>query len=339
MDFHPIANVFPMLPEGELAILAEDIKVNGLHHPVITFEGKILDGRNRYRACEMAGIKPSYKSYEGEDAIGFVVSENINRRHMDESQRAMCAARLANIEKHKHADASIEASISQPNAAERLNVSRPSVQRAKEVLKKGTPELVRAVDEGRVAVSRAAQIARLPEKEQTKITQRISEGETPHVAQNSGNNEWYTPEEYIRRTVAVMGAIDLDPASTATANKVVGASKFYTAEQDGLTKKWKGRVFMNPPYSSELIWKFIDKIIESDEVTEAIVLVNNATETKWFQAIAEKAKAICFPSGRVKFWNPEKESFPLQGQAVLYIGKHPDKFTKFFSDMGTVWHK
>lgn len=328
-----------MLPESELKVLAEDIKANGLHHAVITFEGKILDGRNRYRACEIAGVKPKYKPYEGEDAVGFVVSENINRRHLDESQRAMCAARLANMKSGTRTDLVQNCTRSRSEAADLLNVGTRTVANAREVLKKGTPELVRAVDEGRVAVSRAAQIARLPEKEQTKITQRIAEGETPHVAQNSGNNEWYTPEEYIRRTVAVMGGIDLDPASTATANKVVGASKFYTAEQDGLTKKWKGRVFMNPPYSSELIWKFIDKLIESDEVTEAIVLVNNATETKWFQAIAEKAKAICFPSGRVKFWNPEKESFPLQGQAVLYIGKHPDKFTKFFSDMGTVWHK
>lgn len=159
-----------------------------------------------------------------------------------------------------------------------------------------------------------------------------------HVSYNSGNNEWYTPKEYIEQVVAVMGGIDLDPASSDAANDVVGATTYYTAENDGLSKEWTGRVFMNPPYASELIGRFSDKLVQSPGITEAIVLVNNATETRWFRALAEKAQAICFPAGRVKFWNPAtpETATPLQGQAILYFGDNKVRFYEQFGRFGII---
>ena len=97
---------------------------------------------------------------------------------------------------------------------------------------------------------------------------------------------------------------------------------------------------MNPPYSSDLVWRFAEKLCahyEGSDVTEAIVLVNNATETAWFQRMAQIASCICFPRTRVKFWKPDGETgAPLQGQAILYFGTKKHGFISAFRLFGFV---
>lgn len=161
----------------------------------------------------------------------------------------------------------------------------------------------------------------------------------PHVANNSGNNEWFTPTEYIERARRVMGGIDLDPASCEIANRMVGATTYYSAADDGLTKQWAGRVWMNPPYSQPLIEQFVGKLVASvrdGSVEQAIVLVNNATETVWGQALLGSASAVCFPCGRVRFLDSESHPVgaPLQGQVIVYIGARVAEFMAEFDSVG-----
>jgi hypothetical protein len=163
---------------------------------------------------------------------------------------------------------------------------------------------------------------------------RTHQGAVPHVAHNAGNTEWYTPLEYLAAARKVLGAIDLDPASSPQANVAVQARRFFTAADDGLTQTWAGRVWLNPPYASELVGRFTAKLkghVQAGAIAAAIVLVNNATETAWFQDIASVARAICFPLGRVRFLRPDGTSgAPLQGQAVFYIGPEHAAFREAF---------
>ena len=157
-----------------------------------------------------------------------------------------------------------------------------------------------------------------------------------HVSNNSGQNEWYTPKEYIDAARKVMGSIDLDPASSVAANEIVKATTFYTADDDGLSKEWSGNVWLNPPYAQPLIAQFIAKLVRHlGDISQAILLVNNATETKWFQLAASHAAAICTPSSRVRFLDPHgNPGSPLQGQAVLYFGSSLHVFISQFTRFG-----
>jgi phage N-6-adenine-methyltransferase len=205
-----------------------------------------------------------------------------------------------------------------------------------------------AVDQGWAVEAKPGEQVKLPIDRRVRMVNGVIEevfDDEPddeggaHVSNNSGNNEWYTPPKYIEAARAVMGSIDLDPASSHTANEVVGAERIYTQEDNGLDQEWSGRVWMNPPYAQPAVDHFAQKLAteyRSSNVTEACVLVNNATETAWFQTLMSQASAACFPLGRVKFWHPDRESAPLQGQAVIYLGAHPDTFVREFAAFGAV---
>jgi hypothetical protein len=164
----------------------------------------------------------------------------------------------------------------------------------------------------------------------------------PHVARNTGDNEWYTPPVFIEAATAVLGGIDLDPASSEIANRTVKAKIFYTESDDGLSKDWPvGRIWMNPPYAQPAISRFCTRIV--DEVSRgssAIVLVNNGTETQWFQCMAAECSAVCFPKSRVRFLDPEgNPGAPLQGQAIVYFGSNTKEFSKHFSQFGAIFYR
>lgn len=350
-QIHPAAEIFPLIEGHAFAELVADIRQNGLREAItIDSDGRVLDGRNRLRACLEAGVEPFYREWNGEgSAVAYVVSLNLHRRHLSDSQRSMVAARIATLAKGSNQHASIEAP-SQQEAADLLNVSRSSVQRAREVIESGTPELARAVERDEISVSAASEATEFDPEIQREVVQRVESGEKPaevikdykpHVANNSGNNEWYTPPALIQAAREAMGAIDVDPASSEIANKTVKAKAFFTTENDGLVKAWQGNVWMNPPYAQPLVSEFADAVsdkYDSREIKRACILVNNATETSWFQRMLKSASAVCFLKGRVRFLDPSgaPSGAPLQGQAVIYMGENPYRFAKSFGELGCV---
>lgn len=171
LTYHPLANIFPLIEGAEFDDLVADIKTHGVREPIWIFEGQIIDGRNRYRASEVAGVDCPMREYLDDDPVSFVVSLNLKRRHLDESQRALIAARIENL-KHGQTKAEMPIGISRTEAAAMLNVGERSVARGREVLDKGAPELVAAVDRGYVSVSSAADVATLPKAEQIEIVAR-----------------------------------------------------------------------------------------------------------------------------------------------------------------------
>ncbi|MGH3635612.1 MAG: ParB/RepB/Spo0J family partition protein, partial [Mycobacterium sp.] len=147
MEVHPVADLFPMLADDELKDLAADIAERGLLQPItLDTEGRILDGRNRHAACAIAGIEPSFTTYDGDDPDGYALAVNIARRHLTKGQQAMVAARASCFMK-------------QTEAARALHMSHDRVHRAKTVLDHA-PDLADAVIAGSVPLDKAYETAR-----------------------------------------------------------------------------------------------------------------------------------------------------------------------------------
>ena len=148
----------------------------------------------------------------------------------------------------------------------------------------------------------------------------------------------YEDEEAQRRGERVWPAIDVDPASSAAANENVKAAAYYSKDDDGLTKRWSGRVWLNPPYGSAGPL-FVAKLLEqytTGAVQEAILLVNsNSTETQWFAPLWDHL--LCFVSGRINFIsNVGERSGSTHGSVFIYLGQNGERFKRVFSEFGPV---
>jgi hypothetical protein len=209
---------------------------------------------------------------------------------------------------------------------EDLGVYAKKVHEARKIRDAFTPE---AIDE-------IVESANLQDKE---IARKEFVQQRAHVSYNGGGNEWYTPVMFVDAARRAMGSIDTDPASNATAQEWIQASKFFTKDDSGLEQEWAGNVWLNPPYAQPLITHFCDKVVEelnSGRVQQAVVLVNNATETKWGQRLLSNCTAVCFPSGRIKYLDESASPklTPLQGQMFVYFGNRQSEFAKEFAAFG-----
>lgn len=159
---HPLSAVFPKLSDKAFSELRADIAANGLRLPIVLYRGQVLDGWNRYLACEQTGAEAHYEEFSGTEAEArqCVVSANLMRRHLNESQRSMIGARFAQL---PHGVRPTEANLpisTVADAAELLNVSERSIKDARTVLASGDDELITKVSNGAVPVSSGAKQAR-----------------------------------------------------------------------------------------------------------------------------------------------------------------------------------
>lgn len=152
----------------------------------------------------------------------------------------------------------------------------------------------------------------------------------------TGNNENYTPDNILDLVNKLYGQIDLDPASSDLAQKKVNAKTYYTIKDDSLNKKWFGKVFLNPPYSSKEISQFIEKLINSlNDIKEVILLTNNNTDTRWFLKAVENCNIALFTKGRINFYTKDIEkTSPTNGQTIFYFGHRKEDFKQIFSSVG-----
>jgi hypothetical protein len=156
LDAHPLAEMFPLMDHESITALADDIKQNGLSQPILIYEGLILDGRNRFKACQLAGVDPVFDNYQGDDPLGYVLSLNLHRRHLTTSQRAALAAEIANMNsescKGNQHRAKLPEAVSRSEAAERLDVSRRYVTEAKKIQRE-SPEHFEQIKNGHKSIS------------------------------------------------------------------------------------------------------------------------------------------------------------------------------------------
>jgi ParB family chromosome partitioning protein len=162
----------------------------------------------------------------------------------------------------------------------------------------------------------------------------------PSADPDYDGDEWYTPANVIAHARNVFGGvIDLDPATNQAAQAVINATAYYTKADNGLQQPWHGNVWLNPPYSMPLVAQFVDRAMDayrSGEIDAAIILTNNSSDTRWFQALLRRCP-VCLPAGRLDFWRSNQQSFAArQGQAIFYMGIDRPAFVREFSAIGAV---
>lgn len=355
--------LLPLSKEAK-AGLESSLIDDGCREPLVLWNDVLIDGHNRFDICQRRGIKFKTVSKEFADEAqvkDWILSNQMNRRNMTPAEAALIRGRLYEARKLKQGGDRKSESIRQSDGlistaeaiAKEQGVSPRTVERdaefalAVDTLATVDKDIVQRATRGvedingnvesvsRQDVIKAHQAWKDGDKAKAK---KILKGATAHVSHNSGEQEWYTPPEYIVAARSVMGRIDLDPASSAIANRTVEAKRYFDSKANGLEQDWSGRVWLNPPYAARLIDSFVQKLLESDKVTMACVLTNNATDTGWGQSLISKADAICFVAGRIKFIDKSghPSGAPLQGQMVCGLGVEVGKFRAAFAELGTV---
>lgn len=467
MEFHPVANIFPLLQGEEYEKLRADIAESGLIQPIwVHPDGRIIDGRNRWRACVDTGTNARFETWDIErhgSLVAFVVSLNLHRRHLDSSQRAAIAVEVLPMleeearERQRQAALrrqerirGLEQQIKQPDLSEgkKLAIAATVMQlkgEPKREKKRGSTEVYFIADGDLVKIgasvdpvsrfttikatnpnaklmltipggfelenelhrkykhlrennewfrldtdlmseieelsafsknckttqefhsaSEAADLfhtnrqyvsdAKRLKEDAPDLFEQVKNGDLtiPKAKQTLSQPmqvmlshvgvEYYTPEWVISLARETMGQIDLDPASCDEAQKIVKAKTYYTAEQNGLSLPWFGKVWLNPPYSktggksNQELWanRLISEY-EAGNVIEGVLLVKSAAGYKWFEELWDKLP-VCFLRERLSFTkdNGSDDGESKHGTAIFYLGKNLTGFIDAFSRYGRI---
>ena len=337
-----LAALIPPLTPEERAQLEQNLLAEGCRDPLVVWGDVLIDGHNRYEICtrhqiEFQVIHMQFQARS--DVEAWIIRNQLGRRNLNSYQRSVLALKLkptlaseaqTRIKSGKKPDPTQNFAEGETNAllGTLAKVSRETIRKVAFVEQRGAPEVREQASRGEISIHQAF--------EASKAAQALQ------VRNTSESDEWYTPEVYIRAVHKLMGSIDLDPASSAVANQVVKASRYYTLAENGLEQDWTGRVYLNPPYerdggeSGKAVWSA--RLIEQYEAgitTEAVLLINATPERKWFQPLWNYA--ICFTDHRIQFYHPDALApRPTYGNAFVYFGNNEKNFADIFSAFGTV---
>ncbi len=162
-----------------------------------------------------------------------------------------------------------------------------------------------------------------------------------HVSHATGNYEWYSPSDVVEAARVVLGDIDLDPASSELANTKVGAARFFTLEEDGLSQPWRGRVWMNPPFAQPAIGLFAEKLAASMRATcrRRSSLSTTRPRPRGSRRWLPSRRRSAFRHGASSFGTltaTTPSRFPCKAKPC-YFGRDVDRFCDGFEPFGQVW--
>lgn len=231
LDLHPLCTLFPRLSGAEFDALRDDIKANGLRHPIVLHEGMILDGGNRYRACIEAGVEPEFAPFEGGNLVSFVLSANLHRRHMTPGQQAAIVAsaqdwamsQVAGSNQHvtrgpatlpDHKGATLPDRLS--TVAERAAQSGASerTQRMADKVAKADPELAKKVAQGAVSLPKAVETIAGKRKTEQEQADEDAFGDFDPI------EELKTTQAEIERLQAQIKALSADDVKAELARQI-----------------------------------------------------------------------------------------------------------------------
>jgi len=356
----------PPLSDEEYALLKASILEEGCRDALIIWQDIVLDGHNRKRICEEAGLWYDTTEIELPDrdaAKAWMLRNQLGRRNLHPDAASLMRGRLYNMQKKANGvrgaqklDQNDPASTAERLASD-LGVSAPTIKRdgqfaeAVEALAPFVPDIQQRAMTGdlpsrkaviEAARSRTGNLWTAAQERRARLAEADSDGQKidPPELRNpalysSDSVEWNTPPEILDLVVSVFGEIDLDPCSNSKEAPNVPAALHYTEGDDGLSQSWHGRIYMNPPYG-RVLGDWIHKLVEEFEckhITEAIALVPSRTDTQWFRELKQYPR--CFIWGRLKFGGCANcATFPSM---AVYLGDNRARFVEVFSEIGDIY--